>query len=814
MGKKSKRERAGSGPIAEATSASAAAAASAPGAPRWQRPVALLALLALVALAIALGYARRTPRTEAEARAAVVRLQPDPNRLNLVFVTLDTTRADRLGCYGFKGIETPNIDGLARDGIVFDHATATVPLTFPSHSSIFTGLVPPHHGVRDNGGFFLDDARVTLAERLKGAGFATGAFVGAWVLERKWGLAQGFDEYSDKFDLSKYKVISLGTVQKPGDEVMDGALAWLETVQQKRFFAWVHLYDPHSPYEPPEPFASRYRSQPYLGEIAYADQVVGRLLGWLRQKGLFERTLVVLTADHGESLGDHGESTHAYFVYDSTTHVPLVVRTPWGIRGRRAAQVSSVDLMPTVLDLLGLPPQPGIDGASLAREILDPAAESDRTAYSETYFPRYHFGWQQLRAIRSRGYKYIDAPEPELYDLAQDPGETTNIYRGFSRRAEDLRLRLDALTKQEAAAAPERKSLDPDTLQRLAALGYVGNVIDVDANAVLPDPKAKLPLFERMNAAKRLAQDEDNVEAAVARMREVLEVDPKIMDAQITLGNWLLRLHKPDEAAEAFKQALTLKPDDDIALGNLAGVLMAHGKQRDALAALEVFRSALRLNPKNPQSWFQLATLYLDLGRLAEARSSFSEALAVNPKQAAALNGLGAIAFQDGDLSKAESLVRQALALEPRLRTATYNLARIQEAKGDPGAAEGLYRAELETYPDNGRARFNLAQLRRGRGDRQGYLGELKNCVAKAPEFGACYFYLAREELDAGRLDPAADLAKRGLEAQPRSDTAPLGHFVLADVYSRRGQAAKAAEEADKGKKLEAALRKSPSPRI
>jgi arylsulfatase A-like enzyme/Flp pilus assembly protein TadD len=773
-----------------------------------------LALVGVGVAAFLLWLGKRPPRTEAEARAALARLRPDSSELNLIVITLDTTRADRLGCYGFGGVATPNIDALARDGIVFDYATATVPLTFPSHSSIFTGLVPPHHGVRDNGGFFLEDAQVTLAERLREKGFATGAFVAAWVLDRKWGLAQGFDEYADKFDLSKYKVVSLGTVQKPGDEVMDGALAWLETVKQRRFFAWVHLYDPHTPYEAPEPFASRYPGQPYLGEIAYTDKVVGRLLGWLREQRIDERTIVVLTADHGESLGDHGESTHAYFVYDATTHVPFVVRTPWGIRGRRSVQASGIDLMPTVLDLLGLPPQPGIDGRSLAREMLDPAATStDRVAYSETYFPRYHFGWQHLRAVRSRAYKYIDAPEPELYDLAQDPGETKNIYRGFSARAESLRLRLEELTKQESGKAPERRSLDPETLQRLAALGYVGNVIDVDASAVLPDPKQKLPLFAMMNAAKQLAQD-DRLDDGVARMREVLRRDPKIMDAQITLGNWLLRLRKPDEAAEAFKQALALKPDDDIALGNLASVLMAHGKQQDALAALEVFRSALRVNPKNPQSWFQLATLYLDMGRLDEARSSFGDALAANPKMGAALNGLGAIAFQAGDLPKAETMVRQALALEPRLRTGSYNLARIREARGDVAGAEALYRAELQTYADNGRARFNLAQIRRARGDRAGYLDELNDCVAKAQEFGACYFYLAREELDAGRLEPAADLATRGLEAQPRSDTAPLGHFVLADVYSRRGESQKAEAEAAKGRKLEAALRKHPSPRI
>ncbi|HEY8231264.1 MAG TPA: sulfatase-like hydrolase/transferase [Vicinamibacteria bacterium] len=773
----------------------------------------------LGAAAVALGalfawYATRPPRTEAEARAALARKRPAPSALNLVVVTLDTTRADRLGCYGFRGVETPAIDALAREGVVFEHSTATVPLTFPSHSSIFTGLVPPHHGVRDNGGFFLDEAKVTLAERLKDAGFATGAFVAAWVLESKWGLAQGFDEYSDTFDLSKYKVVSLGTVQKPGDEVMDGALAWLETVKKRRFFAWVHLYDPHTPYDPPEPFNSRYPNQPYLAEIAYTDQVVGRLTSWLREQGLLERTLVVLTADHGESLGEHGESTHAYFVYDATTRVPLVVRTPWGVRGRRSVQTSGVDVMPTVLDLLGLSPEPGIDGRSLARELLDPAAASDRVAYAETYFPRYHFGWQHLRALRSLQYKYVDAPEPELYDLQADPGETKNIYRGFSRRAEELRLRLESLVKAEAGTAPERRSLDPETLQRLAALGYVGNVIDVDPSAVLPDPKQKLPLFALMNTAKSLANDEDRVEDAVVKMREVVASDPRIMDAHLTLGNWLLRLHKPDEAIAAYKEALALKPDDDVALGNLARLLAGRGRTQDALDALEVFRTALRVNPHNPQSWYNLAIHYLDLGRLAEARSSFAEALAANPNQGAALNGLAAIAFESGDLAKAETLATRALALEPRLRTGRYNLARIREAKGDPGAAAALYAEELASYPDNGRARFNLAQLRRARGDRQGYLSELAACVEKAPEFGTCYFYLAREELGAGRLDAAQDLATRGLAAQARSEAAPLGHFVLADVYSRRGEAGKADEEAAKGRKLEAALRKNPAPRL
>ncbi len=787
-----------------------------PGAPRkagrWVTTAVVAVAAALVIAAVAL-RSRRAPRTDGEAEARIASLRPAARDLNVVVVTLDTTRADRLGCYGFTSIETPHLDALARDGIVFENATSTAPLTFPSHSSIFTGLIPPHHGARDNGGFFLDDARTTLAERLKAAGYATGAFIGAWVLESRWGLAQGFDEYSDRFELSKYKVISLGTVQKPGDEVMDGALKWLDTVRDRRFFAWVHLYDPHAPYEPPEPFASRYRGQPYLGELAYTDKVVGRLTSWLETQGLMDRTVVVVVGDHGESLGDHGEASHAYFIYGATTHVPLIVRTPWGLTGRSAAQVSTVDVLPTVLDLVGLPPQEGIDGRSLARALFDPAAPLGHASYSETYFPRYHFGWQHLRSLRDDRYTYVDAPRPELYDRSQDPGETRNVFKANSQRAEALRLRLEEMSRTTDAQAPERKQLDPETLQRLAALGYVGNVIDVDPHAVLPDPKDKLPLFEAMNAAKSLAQDED-FERAVARMKTVIAQDPNIMDAHLTVGNWLARLKRGDEAIDAYKHALALKPDDDIALGNLARLYLARGKQQDALDALEVFRTALRANPKNPQSWYQLATLYLDTDRLGEAESAFKDALAANPKMGAAYNGLGVVAFTRGDLAAAETLVRKGLALEPRLRTAHYNLGRIREARGDGAQAEALYQDELATYPDQGRARFNLAQLRRARGDRDGYLAELREGVEKAPDFGACYWYLAREELGAGRLDAAADLARRGLEAQPVSDVAPLGHYVLADVYNRQGQPAKAREEVGKAQRLEAALRKNPAPRI
>jgi arylsulfatase A-like enzyme/tetratricopeptide (TPR) repeat protein len=769
----------------------------------WLAGAGLVGLATVALLVVRLA----PPRTDADARRRLAARRPAPAGLNVVVVTLDTLRADRLGCYGFRGIETPNIDAVASEGILFEQATSTVPLTLPSHTSIFTGLIPPHHGVRDNGGFFVEAKTTTLAERMREGGYTTGAFVGAWVLDSRWGLDQGFDVYSDRFDLSKYKVVNLGTVQKKGDEVMDLALAWLEGVKAKKFFAWVHLYDPHTPYEPPEPFLSRYPDQKYLGEIAYTDHVVGRLLAWLKSAGVWDRTILVLLSDHGESLGEHGENTHTFFVYDATQHVPLVVRTPWGDRGRSRAQVSTVDLMPTVLDLVGLPPQPGIDGRSLARLVLHPVTDAPGVAYSETYFTRFHFGWQHLRSLRDGQWKYIEAPTPELYDVRQDPGETRNVYKTFSRRAEDLRLRLVRMAGSGVQAAPDEASLDPETLQRLSALGYVGGGPKVDPLAVLPDPKDKIGLFEKMGDARSLAKNE-KVEEAAAAMRAVIAEDPGIIDAHTTLGGWLRDLGKPDQAIAAYRRALEIDPRNEMALAALAEVYRGQGKPD---AAIEGYRTVLKLEPRQPHMWYQLATLYLDLGRETDARKTFEEALKHNPKMGAAYNSLAALDFERGDVAEAERLVRRGLELEEDLRSSRFNLGRILEARGDVAAAETLYREELSRFADNGRARFNLAQLLRQRGDQAGFLAELRESTEKAPKFGPAYFFLAREELQAGRLDAAAELARKGLEVDKASSVAPLGHYVLADVLNRRGKPAEAADEVAKARRIEAARRKAPA---
>jgi arylsulfatase A-like enzyme len=395
--------------------------------------------------------------------------------LNLLLITLDTTRADRLGAYGYH-VQTPSLDRLAEEGVLFEQAVSPVPFTLPAHGSLFTGRFPPSHGVRGNGGVF-DAGHTTLAEVLEAAGFRTAAFVGSYVLDSVWGLDQGFDLYSDGFDAPEFTWLPRGQLQRPADRVADAALRWIHEAQSSRFFAWLHFYDPHAPYRPPEPYRTVHADSPYDGEIAFVDAQIGRVLRFLEERRLLDRTIVVAIGDHGESLGDHGEQTHGFFVYESVIHVPFIVRAPFSrIRGTRVSAVTrTVDVMPTVLDLLGLRPQPHVEGTSLAPLMSGVARDPGLHAYAETLFPRQRFGWSDLRSIRSGRFKLIAAPRMELYDLSTDPREETNLYDTHRRLGERLAARLHLLERRFGPARPEASAapLSPVEAARLATLGYV-----------------------------------------------------------------------------------------------------------------------------------------------------------------------------------------------------------------------------------------------------------------------------------------------------------------------------------------------------
>ncbi|MGE0040039.1 MAG: sulfatase-like hydrolase/transferase [Vicinamibacterales bacterium] len=726
-----------------------------------------------------------------------------PADLNVLVLTMDTTRADRLGAYGDTSGATPALDRLAGEGVVFEHLVAPAPLTLPAHSTLFTGEDPPFHGVRDNGGYILDPSRQTLAETLGAGGWATGGFIGAFVLDRKFGLDQGFDEYYDQFDINQRpgEGFALGDIARPASEVVDHALPWLEAHAAGRFFAWLHFYDPHSPYDPPEPFKTRFQSRPYLGEIAYVDSQIARVLAWLDEKGLRDRTLVVVLGDHGEALGEHGEGTHGLFVYESTLHVPLIVRAPYaGLAGRRVpAVVRTEDLMPTILELAGQPVPASVRGTSLVPLLTGQATDLELDAYSESLYARNHFGWSDLRSFREGRFKLIEAPRPELYDLELDPGETTNIFEERRQLGDRLRLEIRRI-ERDAESGPARApaAIDPETRERLAALGYVGSFTDVaiPEGETRADPKDKIDVFNRMLQAR-----EGSAGDPIAILEAIVADAPQIIDAWTMIGNEYFRKHDYRAAIPYYKKALELSPGYDLATINLAN---AYRRMGDEQAAMVGYQQYLERDPRNAYVRYQLGEIQSDLGRLGEAEQSFQTALDADPSLASALNALGAVRFKQGRLAEARADIEQALRLKPEVRLAYYNLAVIAEAEGRPGEARDLYAREIRLHPDNYRAHFNLGRLFERAGDRAAQIEAWRAAIRVNDEFAEGHILLAKAYLDMDRdLDDALRLARRGCELAPGGPLAALGHYVAADVLSRQGRPAEAAAEAAKGRAIE-----------
>jgi arylsulfatase A-like enzyme len=409
--------------------------------------------------------------------------------VGIVVITLDTTRADRLSPYGFMNVSLPHLERLAREGVVFDQATSGAPLTLPAHASLFTGLLPPNHGVSDNADSPLADTHTTLAETLRARGFRTGAFVGSVVLDPDRGLRQGFEVYRGvDGDVGRRS----HRVQRRADQVVTDAVEWLDTIGGSRFLLWAHLYDPHRPYEPPEPFASIYAHNLYVGEIAFVDAEIGRLLAALERQALLNRTIVVVAGDHGESLGEHGERDHGVFIYENVLRVPLLIRGPSLAPSRIAEVVRLTDVMPTVLNLAGVPVPP-VDGISLVDLMRGRTRGLDLEAYSESLYPE-RFGWSRLHALRDGRFKLIDAPRPELYDLERDPFEQWNIYDERPALAEAMTARARAIAKgrRSVSAADGQTIVSTEVQVNLAALGYVGSMARREfarQTGRLPDPK-------------------------------------------------------------------------------------------------------------------------------------------------------------------------------------------------------------------------------------------------------------------------------------------------------------------------------------
>ena len=730
--------------------------------------------------------------------------RPHPE-FNVLLITLDTTRADSLGAYGATDGATPNLDRLARRGVVFEDAITAAPLTLPAHSSLFTAKYPPRHGVRDNGGFVLDAGETTLAERLHAAGFKTGGFVGAYVLDRRWGIAQGFDTYFDDFDLGKARGAVLASVERPANEVADHALAWLDSAASSRFFAWVHFYDAHSPYDPPEPYRTRFADNLYAGEVAFVDSQVGRLIAFLEQRQLLDKTIVVAVGDHGESLGEHGESTHGFFVYQSVLHVPFMLLSPVeSMRGKRiASTVRSVDLTPTLLDLLGLTMTDSVDGRSLVPLMTGASKDLELEAYSEAMYPRYHFGWSDLRSLTSGRYHYINAPRPELYDIQQDPRESQNLYATRQTLADRMAASLRRVEAESPDSAPHTTEVDPDVRARLAALGYVGTFASTSPApaSTLADPKDKIELFNLITDAREKMQDERGVAQGIAMLERVAAKDPQVIDVWLLLGNEYAKQGQYAKALTYFRRALELKPDYDLALRNMANVYRDMGRPGDAIAGYE---RLLSVDRDNVQARQELAQLCLDAGRLADADRELETALRQDPKLASAHNTLGALRLKQGDLDAGEREIRTALAERPDLPLAHFNLAVAAEQRGDMNAAIAEYQSEISQHPTSYMAQFNLGKLYERVGDREAQLKAYEASIKSNPHFAEGYLFLSKLYLDRQDFGRAIELAKRGLDLAPASEWAPLGHFVLSDAYAATGHREQAGAEASEARRLAA----------
>jgi arylsulfatase A-like enzyme len=418
--------------------------------------------------------------------------------LNLLVVTLDTTRADAIGTFGGRAV-TPTLDHLASTGVAFDQTSTVAPLTLPAHSSLFTGLFPPGHQVHENGEA-LASRFVTLAERLKARGFQTGAFVSSFVLDHEWGLNQGFDVYHDP--AVRPGVIDRESLRRPADQVVDDALDWLHEVDGGRFFAWLHFYDAHAPVQPPPEFASPNGQDSYVGAIGFVDFQLSRVITFLDERGLLDRTVVVIVGDHGESLGEHGEASHGLFIYESVMRVPLVIRAPFvSMKGRRVTDpVRLVDVTPTVLDLLGQMPAQGTDGQSLVPLMSGAVKELGLEAYSESRYSFDRFGWSPLQSLRQGRFKLILAPRAELYDLASDPHETINLFGQRAELAAAMTRRLRTIAPADTERAADLPAIDTDTRAKLAALGYVNGSASRsphDAAEPLADPKDRIELYRQ-----------------------------------------------------------------------------------------------------------------------------------------------------------------------------------------------------------------------------------------------------------------------------------------------------------------------------
>lgn len=581
--------------------------------------------------------------------------------LPIILISIDTLRSDHLPAYGYSQIRTPAIDALRRDGILFEYAYSPVPLTLPAHVSLLSGQLPSTHGVRDNLGFHVgEELQPMLPQRLRDLGYRTGAAVSAFVLRSETGLAEGFEFYDDQ--LAAAENVSAANVQRSGTDTLAAALPWLRSVANEPFLLLIHFYEPHSPYEPPETFAALYPSA-YDGEVAAADHAVGELLTEVKRLGAYDRALIVLFSDHGEGLGEHGEQEHGILLYREVLQVPLIVKLP---EGQRAGEIVSqpvqlTDIAPTILSMVGIKPE-----ENSAERLLHRPLPADGPIYAETFYPWFRFGWSYLLSLISDRFHYIQGPDPELYDLLQDPDETHNLLPERIDTARPMRLKLRKLHVMPG----EPSNVDKQTKKALRSLGYVGSSASRRAGR-LPDPKTRVHVIADVDHAIALLSA-GKAETAVEVFRSALETDPGLVDAWQFLGLALRQLGRNQEALAALRQAYSLSGAPPELASTISQILFELG---DRKAALRVLAVAIEKSPRDPELRLSRARVLMEEARLEEALRDVQTAVRLDPEDPDALQIRGSIRLQRNELRAAEADLRRALELMPGLRDAARDLA-------------------------------------------------------------------------------------------------------------------------------------------
>ena len=663
----------------------------------------------------------------------------------VLLLTIDTLRTDHLGCYGYRRGATPAIDALAKQSVKFEHAFAPVPLTLPSHAALLTGAYPFYNGVRDQPGFRLPDDIPTLAEYFSHAGYATAAVLGSPVLSRRFGLSRGFGDYDDRFGAStREQEAGLPNIKRPAGEVVRLALAWLDGKPPgKPFFLWLHFYDPHLPYRAPEPFRSRFVDRPYDGEIAYTDSALATLFAGLRSRGLFDSCVIALTADHGEGLGEHGESTHGYFIYDSTIRVPLLVKPASATRdGDIRTSVSLVDLAPTLLRLAGIPAPSSLQGMDLGGSIISGEEPRPHPVYAETMYPLLHLGWNPLRALISQkaaqpatweAVKYIEAPHPELYDLDSDPGEVRNEYLSRRSEAAALRDQLEGFVRARAPAKPSaaRAPVSAETARLFGSLGYVRafGAAAPEFTTSRRDPKDGVGEHEQLLRAAHAFQ-ERRYDMATRIFDEVLGRDPQQPLALDYLGTIQFLRRDLTRARATYTRLLQAAPYYATAYTELAHTeaLLGNGAE-----AKRLYRRATEMDPSDPRALRQLGILLLEEGKLEQAEELLQRALKLDPADVFALNALGEIAARQEHYQDAAAILQRALEAAPRAVPVRLNLGFVYLQLRRFAEVERLMRGTIQLDARQPQAYAELGAARLQSGDRAGAREAFRRALALDP---------------------------------------------------------------------------------